>query len=153
MSESFSRGIEFNTPQYPIAADTLIEAGDIVSIERAANGNKGYLIPASQGVGTSQKVKGIATITVDNRVATAATHGNSGLVGGAVVPVELAFGDKGLRAHKVLNDSGTPVVQANVGGVVYVKDKKTVTGDSTNAPTAAECFRIVADGVFVIFNQ
>jgi hypothetical protein len=154
MAESFTRAREYNTPQYLIAADTLIEAGDIVAVERAANSNKGYLIPASAGAGKSMKVKGIATKTVDNRAANTATTGLSGLVGGAWVPVETSASPKGLRAHKVVNDTGTPVVQADVGGVCYVKDSKTVTGSSTNAPTAAEVFRIDADGnPFVIFNQ
>lgn len=151
MAESFSRGIEFSVVQYPMAANTIIYAGDMVAIERASNSNKGYALPAVTGA-TTKKVKGIATKTVDNR--TTNTDGNSALVGGAFIPVELAFGDKGLRAHKLLNDTGTPVAQADVGGLCYVKDAKTVTGDSTTAPTAGEVLRIDADGnPFVIFNQ
>lgn len=152
MAESTPRGNEFNTPQYAMAANTIIYAGDVVSIERAANANKGYALPASTGA-TTQKVKGVATKTVDNR--TTNTVGNSGLVGGAMIPVEITYSDKGLRAYKMLNDTGTPVVQADVGGLCYVKDSKTITGSPTTAPTAGEVFRIdPTDGMpWVIFNQ
>ena len=49
MSESAPGTREYNTPQYLIAADTLLEAGDLAGVERTANGNKGYLVPARAG--------------------------------------------------------------------------------------------------------
>lgn len=148
MAESMSRAVEFNTPEYLVAANTIIYAGDMVAIERASNSNKGYVLPATAAA--SKLVIGVAAKTVDNR--TGNTAGNSGLVGGAKVAVESSYSTKGQRAFKMLNDTGTAVAQADVGGTCYVKDAKTVTGDSTGTSAAGRVFRIEADGPLVIFN-
>ena len=146
MSESTSRGIEFNTPQYLIAANTLIESGDMVGLKN------GYMVPVTHTTGI--KVKGIATKTVDNR--TGNTVGNSGLDGGAPVPVELSFSDKGLRVFKVSSDTASnAITQADVGTAVYGLNAKTVTKASSGNSLACEVFRIdPVDGrPWVIFNQ
>lgn len=148
MAEMMSRGIEFSAPEYPVAANTLIEAGDMVAIDRATGASKGYAVPASAAA--NKAVRGVARTTVDNRTGNA--YGNSGLAGGAKVVVELSYGDKGLRAYKLNNDTGTPIAQADVGGTAYVKTSKSVTGDSTGTSAAGEVFRVESDGVFVIFN-
>ena len=149
MSESMSRGIEFSTPEYKVAANTLIEAGAMVAIDRATGASKGYAVPATAAA--NKLVVGKALRTVDNR--TTNTVGNSGLAGGAVVAVETSYCSRGLRAFKCLNDTGTAVAQADVGGNCYVKDAVTVTGDSTGTSIAGRVLRIDTDGnPLVVFN-
>lgn len=149
MAESMSRGIEFSTPEYKVAANTLIEAGSMVAIERASNSNKGYAVPASAAA--NKLVVGLALRTVDNR--TTNTVGNSGLVGGAVVAVETSYCSRGLRAFEMLNDTGTAVAQADVGANCYIKDALTVTGDSTGTSVAGRVLRINSAGnPLVVFN-
>jgi hypothetical protein len=146
MSDSSPRGIEFNTPQYLIAANTLVEAGDMVGLKL------GYMVPVTHTTGI--KVKGIATKTVDNR--TTNTVGNSGLDGGAPVAVELTYCNKGLRTYKVFSDTaGNAITQADVGTAVYGLDSKTVTKASSGNSLACEVFRIdPIDGrPWVLFNQ
>lgn len=145
MAETMSRGVEFSTGEYLVAANTLIEAGDMVAT------SSGYAVPVSTATGL--KCKGIATKTVDNR--TGNTAGNSGLAGGAKVPVESSYGDRGLRAFKVLSDTASnAITQADVGTAVYGKDAKTVTKSNSGTSLVCEVFKIDTDGLpLVIFNQ
>lgn len=142
MAESTPRGIEYNTPQYLVAAATTINAGDMVGLV------SGYLVPVTATTGI--KVKGIACKTVVNTVAA-----GFGAAGDLTCPVELSYSDKGLRVYKMLNTSApNAAAQAEVGTTMYGVDAKTISKTSTGKSAVGELFRIdPVDGLpWIIFN-
>ncbi len=55
-----------------------------------------------------------------------------------------------VRLHWWANDTGTPVVAADIGSLAYIFDDRTVTGDSTGASVAGRVFAVnTVNGVMV----
>lgn len=109
-----------------MAASTKIYAGQLVAVNA-----QGYAVPASDTAGL--KVIGIADVAMDNSAG--------------------AAGDSNVVAHraicKLANATTNPVVQANIGSVVFVSDDVSVTGTSTNSVVAGIALEIEEDGVWV----
>lgn len=68
--------------------------------------------------------------------------------------VTTAAGGERLRTrsgiHKFVNDSGTPVVQADVGTDCFILDDQTVTGDATGRSVAGKVYSIEPDGQIAV---
>ena len=125
---------ERNTPwkdgeliSLPVATNTTIEAGKIVSVNSG-----GYAIPAADTASTI--VVGVAQESVVN----------AGANGAASVVV------RRLKAFKFANGT-TAVTQAGVGGNVVVQDAATVTtaAAATNDIVVGKCLAVESDGVWV----
>jgi hypothetical protein len=65
------------------------------------------------------------------------------VTGDAVTDVRVKLFDE-IRIHWFDNDSGTPVVAADVGSLCYLLDARTVTGDATGASAAGRVWAVDA---------
>ena len=107
-----------DTRSFLIGANVKIYAGSIVVLEA------GYAKPGKTA--TALTTVGIACHTYDN---------TGGSAGAMKVAVQTSGGD---RDFLLANDTGTAIVQADVGSDCYVKDDPTVTGDDTGASVAGK---------------
>lgn len=111
-----------------VKAATTIYAGNLVAVD-----STGYAVPAADTAG--HKVVGIADEYVDNSTGASAAE---------TVTV------RSKCAVLLNNDDTNTVVQADVGGHVYVNDATTVDNDGgTNAVVAGRCLGIETAGVWV----
>jgi hypothetical protein len=106
----------FTNRKFKIGANVKCLKGTQAAIARTG-GNKGYAVPATAAAGL--RVVGRFGETVDN------TGGAAG-----AKTVTILF-HRQIECLKMNNDSGTPVTQADFGGVVYIKDNDTVTASAS----------------------
>ncbi len=112
----------------------LIRGGWIVCI-----GATGYATPGVTATGLI--AWGIASEEVDN---------SGGSAGDLKITVETSRGKKDFF---FLNDTGTPLTQADVGNDCYILDNQTATGDSTGRSVLGTLMEVTSSGVWVRFKQ
>jgi hypothetical protein len=108
---------------YKVAADVKIWGGALVVLE------DGYAKPGYAGVGLI--AAGKATETVDNV---------GGLAGEKSITVERSGGEV---EFLYVNDTATPVAQADVGGPCFILDDQTVSGDDTDRSVAGTVCEVI----------
>lgn len=115
-----------------MASNVKIFSGAIVCLEG------GYAVPGK--LDTDLVAVGVACETVDN---------TGGANGAKSVSVETSHG---VREFLLANDTGDPIVQADVGTDCYVLDDQTVTGASSGASVAGKVMGLKDGQVWVRFS-
>lgn len=119
---------------FKVKAGVRIWGGTMVAVDAT-----GFAIPAATATGL--KIVGRAERTVDNR---------DGTDGAKVVSVEQSVADN--KDFRFLNDTGTPIVQADVLKDAYAVDDQTLSAVATGKSVAGTIMAVDGTSVWLRFK-